>query len=186
MKLESVMHADFTEKSSVDTLTDNHDLSIVINTLEVNCFRCKLCQKIFSEATALRKHLLEEMELDNEGIGFLNLELGLDLSDDIETHIQKSTANNAKNSIVCPICSKICKSKKGLEQHKGKTHIHKRKRCVCKICDKKYENKYALRFHIIQVHEKATRVVCEICGSVIYNKYMLAAHIESVHSKTMV
>ncbi|CAG9327748.1 unnamed protein product [Blepharisma stoltei] len=186
MKLESTQLKDLPEPFPVCTQIGSNDSPRIADTFKLSAYQCKLCQKIFSEVILLKKHMIEELEFDNEIIGFLNLELGFDLSDDTETQIVNKSTYEVRKNLICPFCSKICKSKKGLEQHKGKAHIHKRKRCTCKICGKRYENKYALRFHITQVHEKATRVKCDICGSIIYNKYMLTVHIEHAHTKGMI
>lgn len=63
----------------------------------------------------------------------------------------------------------------------GKKHNSRKKVSACNICDKKFRNKYAVAFHIKQVHDKATRVLCELCGEEYYNKYMLKQHRTTQH-----
>lgn len=65
---------------------------------------------------------------------------------------------------------------KGLKQHIGKKHDKQNKYLKCPQCSKKFKNKYAVRFHVKQVHDKTTRVQCTDCGVEYYNKYMLKVH----------
>lgn len=60
----------------------------------------------------------------------------------------------------------------------GKVHCKDLKKVPCAVCQKSFKNKYAMKFHIKQVHEKSTRVTCNKCGTTIYNKYMLKKHIQ--------
>ena len=56
-------------------------------------------------------------------------------------------------------------------------HSQKRKGVKCPICGHKYANKYAVKFHIEQVHEQTQRVNCEFCKLPFYNKYVYEKHI---------
>ena len=83
--------------------------------------------------------------------------------------------------IACSKCNKPCKSRRGLNQHIGKVHCRKKRHSVCRQCGNAFRDKYALRFHVKQVHEQATRVICQLCGEVLYNKYLLPRHMEKMH-----
>lgn len=85
-------------------------------------------------------------------------------------------SNEAQRHFQCHKCSGLFISFKGLRQHIGKKHNSNKKYSPCKHCNKKFRTKYAVKFHIKQVHEKSTRVVCELCGADFYNKYMLRTH----------
>ncbi|CAG9330867.1 unnamed protein product [Blepharisma stoltei] len=78
----------------------------------------------------------------------------------------------------CEECKIAFKSRKGKMQHLGKIHKTKYKHSRCQICNKKFRNKYAVRFHVKQVHEKSTRVKCMVCEKEFYNKYLLVDHME--------
>ena len=58
----------------------------------------------------------------------------------------------------------------------AKVHNAGDKAAACELCGKQFRHKYAVKFHVRQVHEKATRVDCSRCGKQVYNKYMLVKH----------
>lgn len=136
---------------------------------------CKICQKEFSHVERLKQHLIEELELDKGILDFLDMELGID------NYPDKNLGSTDSQTLSCPVCSKICKNKKGLEQHKAKSHARKKRKSRCKICTKRFLSKYALRFHTNQVHSKTTRVECCECGEKIYNKYLMSSHMKTYH-----
>lgn len=142
-------------------------------------FTCKICHKMFENTSILKIHMLEEIEVENELMDFLNLELEIIESHGLNDFSMGTSAT--VNSVVCKTCGKSCKSKKGLEQHKAKAHSKRIKKSRCKLCKKRFYGKYALRFHVNQVHQRNTRINCEICGESIYNKYMLTSHIKVFH-----
>ena len=76
----------------------------------------------------------------------------------------------------CSHCVRQFASFKGLQQHIGKKHNQRKKYSKCPQCEKKFRDKYAVRFHLRQVHDKVTRVVCGDCGLELYNKYALKTH----------
>lgn len=69
-------------------------------------------------------------------------------------------------------------SYKGMRQHLGKVHETKNKPSKCPKCNSSFRHKYALRFHIKQVHEKSTRATCPNCSKVMYNKYLVIKHLQ--------
>lgn len=81
-------------------------------------------------------------------------------------------------AIECRYCGVPFASIKGMKQHIGKIHLTKRKNARCPQCPKRFRHKYAVRFHVNQVHAKTTRVTCELCGKQIYNKYILQDHMK--------
>ncbi|CAG9319568.1 unnamed protein product [Blepharisma stoltei] len=148
---------------------------------------CEHCMKVFETPYALKAHLLNEFELNEESIAFFNVEEGLEENSEpsTTTDISDQKCHEAKLEEIllkCPSCDKICKGHKGLGQHIGKKHSRKRKNSTCKQCGKGFRQKYALKFHIRQVHEEATKVICDFCAKEIYNKYSLLKHISKKHN----
>jgi DNA-directed RNA polymerase subunit N (RpoN/RPB10) len=82
----------------------------------------------------------------------------------------------------CPTCLSGFVSHKGLSQHIAKTHDKPAKTTHCLECDKVFTHKYALKFHVTQVHLRSTRVSCLTCGKVLYNKYAYKVHLVLMHS----
>jgi hypothetical protein len=81
----------------------------------------------------------------------------------------------------CQVCLSEFVSYKGMMQHKAKIHDKLERKVPCQQCGKCYKHKYALEFHVKQVHEKSTRVKCEVCLKVLYNKYAHRTHMKSKH-----
>jgi hypothetical protein len=81
----------------------------------------------------------------------------------------------------CEECQSEFVSYKGMMQHKAKIHDRIERKVPCPQCGKCYKHKYALEFHVKQVHEKSTRVKCELCLKVLYNKYAYRTHMKSKH-----
>lgn len=77
----------------------------------------------------------------------------------------------------CEECCLFFDTHKGYMQHLGKIHVTKYKYSKCRICSKKFRNKYAVKFHMKQVHEKSTREACPTCGKAFYNKYLIPQHL---------
>jgi hypothetical protein len=113
---------------------------------------------------------------ENCGMYFKKVrDLKLHLDEDKWADVQ---AELSENSFKCDPCCIFFTTEQGLKQHLGKVHIKKYKYSKCQFCAKKFRNKYAVRFHIKQVHEKSTREACEICGKEFYNKYLVPKHLE--------
>lgn len=114
---------------------------------------CSSCGLFFSKQSDLKNHL-EREEWDQ-----------------YETELQKT-------SFKCEECCMFFKTKQGFMQHNGKVHVKKYKYSKCQVCLKKFRNKYAVKFHIKQVHSKSTREECPNCGKKFYNKYLVPKHLE--------
>ena len=140
---------------------------------------CEICGKLFATSWDYREHIMTTFQLDQEAIDFLSYTLDLPA---IKVKPPPTKPEEDLEEVVCPHCKKHFKGKKGLNQHMGKVHSKKRKRSQCKECGKKFSNRYALSFHIKQVHKKSTRVECSHCKKIMYNKYVLEKHVKSEHS----
>jgi uncharacterized C2H2 Zn-finger protein len=110
------------------------------------------------------------------GLIFLKeIDLKMHLESDQWTKYQES---RYQNCLKCEECCIFFETAKGYKQHIGKVHVTKYKYSKCHECNKKFRNKYAVKFHIKQVHQRATRENCPLCGKDFYNKYLLPLHME--------
>ncbi|OMJ76180.1 hypothetical protein SteCoe_24517 [Stentor coeruleus] len=114
---------------------------------------CPMCSLVFSKESDLKKHLNED-----------------------QWHLYQES--KYKDYLKCEECCLFFTSTKGFMQHHGKVHVTKYKYSKCPVCEKKFRNKYAVKFHIKQVHEKSTREKCPKCGKDFYNKYLIPQHLE--------
>ena len=144
-------------------------------------YSCTVCSHSFEDRATLRMHLIEELDIQPEYLVFLDIDLGIDVEEDLSPTSDSTEHSDEPEEIKCYRCGKLCKSVRGLNQHFGKAHSSKKRHAVCKICGKAFRHKYALRFHVKQVHDQATRVACQVCGVVLYNKYMLPKHMRKAH-----
>lgn len=90
----------------------------------------------------------------------------------------KYISNTHENDYRCDECCIFFESEKGYMQHCGKVHETKYKYSKCTLCKKKFKNKYAVKFHMKQVHQKTTRKKCPNCGKEFYNKYLIPHHLQ--------
>ena len=146
--------------------------------LHVTASICLVCGKEFFDKAALRDHLVSELEVPPELVPFVEIELGVDPG---EQSPSTASTDFGEDPVQCWKCDRVCKSARGLSQHMGKAHCSKKRHSVCKLCGNAFRNKYALRFHVKQVHDQTTRVACQVCGAVLYNKYVLLKHTLKAH-----
>ncbi|CAG9314923.1 unnamed protein product [Blepharisma stoltei] len=139
---------------------------------------CDLSRYSFSSPRLLRDYMIAEFKIESEIVPFLNTELGLDPNTPITLYTE-NIKDTLKSVNSCPICYKIFKCRKGLNQHMGKKHSNSIKNSMCDVCGKLFSHKYALKFHYQQVHETLKRVNCEECSYVAYNKYKLKKHMKN-------
>ena len=121
---------------------------------------CKQCSLIFLKEIDLKMHLE---------------------SDQWEMYKEKTFGDSA----TCEECCLFFETQKGFMQHQGKVHQTKYKYSKCPDCNKKFKNKYAVRFHQKQVHDKTTRERCPTCGKEFYNKYLIPDHLLKCSSKSI-
>ena len=88
--------------------------------------------------------------------------------------------------ISCSDCGATFKKLQGLNKHRGKVHPTEPRLNQCAHCEKKFRNKYALKYHVLQVHEEGTRMACIVCSKVFYNQYTLTKHQRRAHPEFLV
>ncbi|CAG9321502.1 unnamed protein product [Blepharisma stoltei] len=133
-------------------------------------FTCHICNKSFKGLEDLVKHIGANVWKLTE------TESTFSLPENSMDNLNIHEASNYKYS--CSYCSRTFDNEKGLKLHSGKKHPQQEKSELCPRCGNKFVHKYALDFHIKQVHEKSTRVVCTKCKKSFYNKYVLQRHFQ--------
>jgi uncharacterized C2H2 Zn-finger protein len=143
---------DLPESQTTPKLPQVQSLAVVTFPRKRDYPACPKCGLMFSKDLELKMHL--DQEQWNE-------------------YIQEKHSGN----LICEECCMFFETSKGFMQHIGKIHEKKYKYTKCQLCDKKFKNKYAVKFHMKQVHEKTTREKCPCCDKDIYNKYLLPKHL---------
>ena len=82
----------------------------------------------------------------------------------------------------CSICGKILSCKKNMKKH-YKLHSEERN-YVCKICNKSYKRSDHLKRHMIVHNPEANYFECDYCLKRFNLKYHLTAHLINVHGKS--
>ena len=106
------------------------------------------------------------------------LEVGVDPSEFLGKPETSAPPPAPGKPFMCEHCFAHFTTYKGMKQHIGKVHLTKSKHVKCPKCGNKFKHKYALKFHIKQVHESSTRVKCPECDKILYNKYTLKKHLQ--------
>ena len=103
----------------------------------------------------------------------------IELNEDNET-LEVGETNKLENK--CSICGKILSCKKNMKKH-YKLHSEQRN-YVCKICNKSYKRSDHLKRHMISHDPEANYFECDYCLKRFNLKYHLTAHLLNVHGKS--
>ena len=121
-------------------------------------YQCHLCVKWFKAKALLMSHLRKKHSLGD-----------------------KPHKSKPLESVMCELCSKICRSREGLRYHQLTQHSGKMQ--VCEVCGAKYKSPGSLAFHMAK-HSDATPFVCDICGRGFKRKRTLLTHKQYHKGKT--
>ena len=103
----------------------------------------------------------------------------IELDEDYETELVGETSTFEKK---CSICGKILSCKKNMKKH-FKLHSDERN-YICKICNKSYKRSDHLKRHMIVHNPEANYFECDYCLKRFNLKYHLTAHLINVHGKS--
>ena len=120
-----------------------------------------------------RRGIVEKLNLETESIGVVE---DSKVAEKIEERIEKSVPEPRKQNednvcvdknenckeYVCSKCDKTFEKKRKLGWHLK--NVHKEMVPKCEICDKTYSNEYNLKRHTQIVHQKVRNKMCQSCG----------------------
>ena len=92
----------------------------------------------------------------------------------------KRPTPSVPEDLKCPICAKICSSKRAFLTHKSKMHSEKPFVCPFK-CGKAFRLKERMEEHITQHHLDISPFTCKECGGSYPNEWRLKAHMKNSH-----
>ena len=170
---------------------------------EDNLFSCRLCNKIFRDNYAAKKHTRTVHikihpcdQCDYKSTNLSQLKVHVDSIHEGIRHDCNQCNHKAKTkggliihlnskhkgvSYPCDLCDFKSTVKKSLDRHKAS--IHKTgEELLCEKCDYRTRTKENLRSHV-RVKHQLIGVLCDKCNKLFSSNDHLKRHIESVHNK---
>ncbi|XP_037079239.1 zinc finger protein 316-like [Pollicipes pollicipes] len=98
---------------------------------------------------------------------------------DIDIHVEKTAKKREKREgrLLCRYCGKTFQRPARLQQHEASHTVQTVNQCH--ICSKIFSQKYYLREHIKQVHERRSLHRCDTCGKVFMRRLHLDDHVRT-------
>ena len=78
---------------------------------------------------------------------------------------------------LCDFCPEKFDNKSAFQVHEK---LHSSAELVCYVCEKKYLDRYSLRYHL-RTHGIGLQIRCELCGKNFTKQSRLQSHIDSIH-----
>ena len=103
---------------------------------------CILCNKIYSDKYALKRHVDTVHQGTTESI-CRSCGRTFDSKEELKNHMKF-------HKLPCNLCNKIYSDKKALKRHVET--VHQGKAESCEICGKKYKEKRQIKYHIMKEH----------------------------------
>lgn len=171
-------------ESEQDEVGCDKDISFKDKILKASLIKCEFCIKTFKDKKCLNKHVkrwhekksLEVQRCDVCGNVYKT-------KTNLERHYWKE---HVTDQVTCPVCSSSFNSKK-LDSHLKSAHGVKNEkkendeRFKCKMCEKKFKNKYARNSHVKEVH-LSEPIKCNLCDFEGTRK-VLRRHKRDVHAE---
>ena len=82
-----------------------------------------------------------------------------------------------KKKFLCDFCPEKFDNKSAFQVHEK---LHGSAELVCYVCEKKYLDRYSLRYHL-RTHGIGLQIRCELCGKNFTKQSRLQSHIDSIH-----
>lgn len=146
-------------------------------------FSCYKCSMVFGSVIAANKHKETHKTSDIVCFGCnMCFESQEELGNHTTTYFRGTNARKPRppvqlqgNSLTCPICEKVCKTKTSLSTHLL-IHTDRKKDHTCEVCGKCFFQKGSLAGHMLQ-HTDVKPFQCEICKSSFKTSRRLRQHI---------
>lgn len=139
---------------------------------EIDLHNCKYCSKVYTEKSALLKHIKIKHTPDKEDKSCKFCKTSFKNDRHYSNHIEYAH----RTTLDCKICGKELQNWKKLQYHE-KAHLKFKKTSYnCDICSKVLKTKTGLRFHKIR-HTGNFPFFCEFCGQGFVSTHSLTEHI---------
>ena len=140
-------------------------------------YKCNLCEKSFTKAEHLRKHVKRVHEEKNI-YACNHCEKRFSQSHHFKRHI-KAVHEGVKDH-VCGNCGKSFTESKSLTRHIKSVHEGVKDH-HCNLCGKGFSRPDKLKEHVKAIHEGVRDHVCNLCGNSFTEAWHLNDHIKTFH-----
>ncbi|XP_055303395.1 zinc finger protein 600-like [Sitodiplosis mosellana] len=176
----SMCEASFMHKSALDKHYDRHKNG--------NDYQCNICDKIYARGDILRRHKLRMHSDPGTNICKICTTVFATKNQLVEHQVMcrtkrnqcvKATKSRNKNAVYeCYLCQKVSPNHGGLRAHIRWAHSADAIKYKCNICDRKYNNRTALKLHSKYHLQPANdrKRMCNVCGKYLANNEMLKNH----------
>ena len=154
----------------------NRHIRVVHDNIRV---QCDFCAKLFSDRSALNRHLLyhgePKFQCDECPEKFRE---GMHLKRHKRVHAGQILSENT-----CEICSKSFSSYQSLRNHQLMYHENSEENAVCTECGREYKTQKLLKAHM-RIHTKTymdKKYTCDICGNEYKSNVSLQNHVNTIH-----
>ena len=170
-----VCKCSISSKSLARHLRNQHNTTKKSINSETTDFKCETCEKSYSNAKALKRHI----RLVHEGKDHKCEYCGKTFSqaEHLKNHIH--AVHEGQIDFKCEQCNRYFSRRTGLKRHNQTVH-EKQKEFKCHFCRKSFTQEGVLKRHIRTVHE-GLNFTCELCNKSFSRNDILKRHLYSVH-----
>ena len=146
--------------------------------------QCPDCEFESSDKNVFKTHI--EFAHDGVNYYCHDCDFKTTVSNELDFHIDSEhNGQDVSTNHQCAHCGKVFSSAKSLSKHEKRVHLEKREKISCRQCTYQVFGQNAMYRHIQSVH-KNIKYPCETCGKLYPSNYALKCHVMKIHDKSVV
>lgn len=150
-------------------------------------YKCKLCEKQYSRADRLNKHVRDKhaKEKANKTVAAECKTCGMQFGRNFDLIRHMRAVHMSEKPHQCDDCGRKFAFKSNMHEHRKRAHDHDAAKASsmfpCPNCDKQFTRRYNLNVHVSTVHENKKSYVCPLCKQSLGSNRALKNHHEAKH-----